>query len=694
MNEHFESIICKLIQPQEGKGSLFAFDLSEHIDREHTDNTDVGQALNSAFLVALAGSMHPASERAKRFLALLSETAEWADVASFYLKGIDLVHQEIESMCTHDPDFTKRLNTLSQWLSHNENWFEAEETAEKMWSVFFPEATGIRAHRKERVQALRAKRTVTVTKLNTAPLTDPARQILFTSNVLLTTPAPSTSPDDLPFSHYIRKRLVEISREPQFHWYDHPIQVGVVPEKNEVLYGLRALDAALEFERTRGNIPPQGKTVCVLSVSVTHQGLQEIAKKYLEEELARSVSLKNIDIYVFTEADTMRVIDDILAPAAAYYLHRDNPKELLSVFGVDGEYGRHYSFLKAITPFWSIFLQPEIRATFKIDLDQVFPQRELVDQTGASALEHFKTPLWGAQGLDSNEQPVELGMIAGALVDEADIGKSLFTPDVPFPNRGLSLDEYIFLSTLPQALSTEAEMMTRYTRDNLDGQRSCIQRIHVTGGTNGILVDSLRRYRPFTPSFIGRAEDQAYVLSTLLNPGTQLAYVHEAGLIMRHDKEAFAQEAIESAYLGKLVGDYIRILYFSAYAGALTNDVAKLKDTVDPFTGCFISRIPITVVYLRLGFKTASLFAEGKKEQGLEFIRIGAQRISAALDFIRGENSKLKHGYEKERLSWNLYYDTLSAVENGIDKGDGFALELQKKAHRIIKQCTISFGSR
>jgi hypothetical protein len=688
MNEHFESIICNLIHPQEGKGAFFTFDLSEH-----TDNTDVGQALNSAFLVALAGSMHPASERAKGFLALLSETTEWADVASFYLKGIDLVHQEIGTICTHDPDYTKRLGTLSQWLSHNENWLESEETAEKVWSVFFPEATGIRAHKKERVQALRAKRTVTITKLNTTPLTDPARQILFTSNVLLTTPAALRSPDELPLSHYIRKRLVEISGEPQFHWYDHPIQVGVVPEKNEVLYGLRALDAALEFERTRGNIPPQGRTVCVLSVSVTHRGLQEIAKKYLEEELARSVSLKNIDIYVFTEADTIRLIDDILAPAAAYYLHCDNAKELLSVFGVDGEYGRHYSFLKAIASFWSIFLRPEIRATFKIDLDQVFPQRELVEQTGASALEHFKTPLWGAQGLDSNEHPVELGMIAGALVDEADIGKSLFTPDVPFPNRRLSLDEHIFFSTLPQALSTEAEMMTRYTRDKLDGRRSCIQRIHVTGGTNGILVESLRRYRPFTPSFIGRAEDQAYVLSALLNSGPQLAYVHEAGLIMRHDKEAFAQEAIESAHLGKLVGDYIRILYFSAYAGALTNDVAKLKDTIDPFTGCFISKIPVTLVYLRLAFKAVSLFTEGKKEQGLEFIRIGAQRIVTALDFMGGENSELKRQYESERLSWDLYYDTLSAVENGIDKGEGFALELLKRAENIVHECSINIGS-
>jgi hypothetical protein len=163
---------------------------------------------------------------------------------------------------------------------------------------------------------------------------------------------------------------------------------------------------------------------------------------------------------------------------------------------------------------------------------------------------------------------------------------------------------------------------------------------------------------------------------------------------MRHDKKAFAQEAIESAHLGKLVGDYIRILYFSAYAGALTNDVTKLKHTVDPFTGCFISRIPITVVYLRLGFMAASLFAEGKEEQGLEFIRIGARRIITALDFTGGQNSMLKHGYEKERLGWNLYYDTLSAIEGGIAEGHQFALGLRRKAHRIITDCAVRFESQ
>jgi hypothetical protein len=177
--------------------------------------------------------------------------------------------------------------------------------------------------------------------------------------------------------------------------------------------------------------------LCALSASVTHRGLQEIAKRCLKEELLRSAWLKNLDVYVFMESDTRRIVEEILTPAAVHYLRCNHAKEHLSVFGVEGEYGRHYSFLKAIAPFWSIFIQPEIRATFKIDLDQVLPQKELVEQAGASALEHLKTPLWGARGWDSNGEPVELGMIAGALVDERDIARSQFTPDVPFPDRAV-----------------------------------------------------------------------------------------------------------------------------------------------------------------------------------------------------------------------------------------------------------------
>jgi hypothetical protein len=360
------------------------------------------------------------------------------------------------------------------------------------------------------------------------------------------------------------------------------------------------------------------------------------------------------------------------------------------MFGVDGEYGRHYTFLKAIAAFWQVLIEPGIKGTFKIDLDQVFPQEILVSQSGASAFEHLMTPLWGASGTDAQGRPVELGMIAGALVNQVDIEKALYTPDVRLPERALSPDEVVFFSLLPQAISTEAEMMTRYDSEQLDGVHACIERVHVTGGTNGIRIDSLRRQRPFTPSFIGRAEDQAYLLSVLNSPGSRLAYVHKDGLFMRHDKKGFAQEAIRSAEIGKLVGDYVRILHYSAYAQALSEDPVRLKEQLDPFTGCFISKIPATVAYLRLALKAATFFEQNQGEKGVELMATGARRIPEALGFI--QSGQLKQQFEKERAGWDIYYDVLDAVEKAIAAEDPFALKLKQAAQAIIRQCTVRSG--
>jgi hypothetical protein len=431
----FQSIIATLTQPKRGKESFSILDPGEIFSKDPKDDAGVVQALNAAFLIRLSGERHPASEGAKSFLTHMVDSDQWADVAQFYLDGLTLVHQEIEDICKRDLQFAERLGSLSDWLSNQENTKDANDTVEEIWSVFFPEANGILSNKQACIEALRAKRTITITELNKNPITDPARQILFTSNVLLTICPPSRSIEELSYSRTLKGKLRAICREPQLFFYDHPIPLGIEPEKNEVLYGLRGLDAAFELERSRGNISQDTRAVCVLSVSTTHRGLQQVAKGWLEEEFVHSDRLKNMEVYVFTESDTQRLIDEIFAPAAAHYLDLKDEKESFGVFGVDGEYGRHYSFLRAMAPFWNIFVQPEIEATFKIDLDQVFPQAELVQQTGASALEHFSTPLWGARGYDASGQPVELGMIAGALVNQKDMGQSLFTPDVPFPNR-------------------------------------------------------------------------------------------------------------------------------------------------------------------------------------------------------------------------------------------------------------------
>ena len=686
MIDKFQSILIALLRTKDTENTFSVFDPVRQFDES---NKDVAKSINAAFFIAISGADHPLYNRAKAFLDRMARSSEWKDTAEFYLMGIEQIKKEIESIGKVNKTLSHSINALYSWISNGENLKNTDEILEKIWTVFFPEAVNIRKRKHELETALRQKRKVTIDRLGSNPLSDPAQQLLITSNALLTLPTSSRSIKDLALSEDLKKKIHLIMQDKQSYWYDHPIPLGVKPENNEILYGLKGLKEALSFERKRGNAKKGARLTCVLSVSVTHTGLHAIAKPYLKEALSELDGFDDLDVYVFSESDTEKMLNDILVPAAMHYFKSEQAEELLDVFGVDGEYGRHYSFLKAIAAFWNVLIDSEKTATFKIDLDQVFPQDLLVKETGASAFEHFCTPLWGANGNDASGQPLELGMIAGALVNESDITSSVFTPDVQYPNRSLTPDEHIFFSQLPQALSTDAEMMTRYGADEPDGEKTCIQRIHITGGTNGILLDPLFRYRPFTPSFMGRAEDQAFILSVLTKPGRRLAYVHKDGFIMRHDKHAFAQEAIQTAHVGKLIGDYARILYFSVYANVIARDISTIKNILDPFTGCFISWIPFTVVFLRFALKAASFFDLGEDKNGVEFIVEGAKRLKRATNFVQGENSKLKRQYEKEQSGWNLYYDTLLAIKDALERKDDFAVDLRKKAQYIIRSSNI-----
>jgi hypothetical protein len=486
---------------------------------------------------------------------------------------------------------------------------------------------------------------------------------------------------------HIADAASDAATERQRYFYDHPIPVGIGPEANEILYGLSHLDDAIGFEKQRGTVPGDTRVPCALSVSVTHHGLRDVAHDYVADVIDRAGGLRHLDVHVFAEHQTAQLVEDVLAPAARQLLGRDDV-DLLDVVGVDGRYGRHYSFLKAIAALWHVLVDDRVTATFKIDLDQIFPQDVLVDVTGRTALEHLTTPHWGATGTDAHGDAVELGMLAGALVNERDIATSLYTPDVRFPDGPGAPPDYVFFSKLPQALSTAAEMGTRYADGDPDGVETVVERVHVTGGTTGARVDALRRHRPFTPSFIARAEDQAFVLATFQAP-PRLAYVHADGLIMRHDKEAFAGEAIKAAAVGKLIGDHVRILLFSAYGSAL-GDVAALKAIIDPFTGAFVSRTPVATTYLRFALQAVALLDGSRPDDGVAFVRDGSQQLQETLAFIAGKPSELEQTVDRERRGWALYYDILDALEGALADGDTHAEKLAAVARRLVDEASIT----
>ncbi|MFP4374020.1 MAG: hypothetical protein ACLFPO_06805, partial [Spirochaetaceae bacterium] len=611
-------------------------------------------------------------------------------VAAFLETAAELALAELADLRDADSAWSAALDEAAEAVRAGRVQRWGDEAREVLWKVFFPEGARLLRRTDEAISELRARRRIEIEELNDSPLADPVGEILITSNVLLTVPHTREEIDTLPHGDDVKSRIRHACAEEQRYYYDHPIHIGTPPEKNEAIYGLRGLNEAVGWEKKHRGVDSEARLTVVLSLSVTHDGLHEVGRDYLAEEIRRAGPFEHLDVYLFTEVDCRRIVEEVLAP----YLSADALQPVADVFGVDGEYGRHYSFLKAVAAFWQAFVDPRIRATFKIDLDQVFPQRELAEQTGASAFEHFKTPLWGARGVDREGNRVELGMIAGALVNEKDIGTGVFTPDVPFPEEIPAGEAAVFFNRLPMAVSTRAEMMTRYgtgaesvdsggENSAPDGRRRCIERVHVTGGTNGILVDHLRRYRPFTPSFIGRAEDQAYILSVLYaeREGSFLRYVHEPGLIMRHDKEAFAGESIAAARTGRFIGDLARTYYFTRYAEILPWGLEKTKSQIDPFTGSFATRRCFSVIVLRLALHAAHLVSAGREEEASGVLRLAARKLDPLFRDPAGEEVRTRYLYE--RAAWQSFYDALGRAQAG--SVDGAATDGREAGQRLTR---------
>lgn len=629
-----------------------------------------------------------------QFLDALAGRCTAEGLSPFFRQAVERVHQEIDDAFegSRQEPFRTLENVLGRMAKDGvrDNGFR-DERLTALWAALFPEALYLDENPDRQIEKLRKKRTVEIVSLCDDVIYDPAEEMIFTSNVLL---SPPVSGMDLPEDEELRQ-VVEgaekAAAEEQSYWYDHPVPIGVPAINDEAVYGLRGLSETLKYEKLRGNTSPSGRLTVLLSVSVTHQSLREWALPWLKAQLASAGAEQQdgLDVHAFTEADAETVIDII-----ASWLPADvNPDSVRAAFGVDGEYGRHYSFLKALPALWGVFSGGQRKATFKIDLDQVFPQDVLTAETGASVFEHFRTGLWGAQAIDDEGRKLELGMIAGGLVNEKDIGAGLFTPDIPWPSRPPVGEDALFYKQRPMAVSTRAELMTRYGYPGFpDGKTAALQRIHVTGGTNGIRFDSLRHYRPFTPSFIGRAEDQAYILSVLDGRGSEeagLAYAHASGLLMRHDKEAFATDAVKAGKAGSYVGDLVRLFVFSGYADLLPGGSEGVKAVADPFTGCFITSLPATLASLRLALRLLS--AEGgSEEERSELLALADIRLEEWISDPEGSLENLRTRLDDEKRAWKGFYDALDSLEADLIAGSAEAQEASSKFEALLEHCRVA----
>ena len=282
--------------------------------------------LPRAFLVALCGEAR-SSRDALAYLKGMEEDRELGEVALFFRKALPVLLEELAGLYRKEGGrIEKVLTAFSD--SPQEPW-------EVIWEIFHPEAAGVMADREGAIKELRERRKIRLSRLNPRPIKDVPGEILFTANAIVTLPPADKGLDSLYIDPSLKARLEKVMDEEQIYWYDHPVQIGVRPENNEILYGLKGLAEAFRYEKGRGNADRDAVLTCVLSLSVTHKGLRSIADVYVRS-LLEELSIPDLALYLFTEAYTERLLDEVLIPAGKIYVEGGDPYILTHVFGVDG----------------------------------------------------------------------------------------------------------------------------------------------------------------------------------------------------------------------------------------------------------------------------------------------------------------------------------------------------------------------
>ncbi|MCK5198631.1 MAG: hypothetical protein KAR21_09785, partial [Spirochaetales bacterium] len=148
-------------------------------------------------------------------------------------------------------------------------------------------------------------------------------------------------------------------------------------------------------------------------------------------------------------------------------------------------------------------------------------------------------------------------------------------------------------------------------------------------------------------------------------------------------------EAMKAASAGNMIGDFIRTLYFSRYTEILTGDISEIKKTIDPFTGCFVSKIPITTVFLRFCMKAADLFEAGEEQTASDFMLKSFERLEAAVEFAYGKEDDLQKEYNRDKEGWNLFYNILDGIEDTDVINSVKRMSIQINAARICAGCKV-----
>ena len=195
MIEKFKTIIQFLTSIDQNSTDLTGINITKQFKPEINDSVSIARNMTAAFLITLSGKTHHLYKTAIRYMDSFKDDPEWSKTAHFYQQGHTLIDSEISQQCERDKNFETDLINLSKWIKDPASSENQNKTVEKLRQVFFPEGLSIYEQKNKKINDLRNKRNITISKLNASPITDPANEIIFTSNILLTVPVSAESLD-------------------------------------------------------------------------------------------------------------------------------------------------------------------------------------------------------------------------------------------------------------------------------------------------------------------------------------------------------------------------------------------------------------------------------------------------------------------------------------------------------------------
>jgi len=417
--------------------------------------------------------------------------------------------------------------------------------------------------------------------------------------------------------------------------YDHPVHLFEEDEKHELIQCLRELEKDIAFEKEKEVLPREYSFPVLLSVSVTHVNLDGPCGTWILEKL-RSLRLSHISVFVLTE-EVVKTIKNVLI---------DNT---LTVYSVFGKYGVHFNALK----YTQLLMEKAygIRAGFKLDTDEGIRSKDLFAATGRTWLTTLCHTLWGGKALDWRGREVELVFNLGEYINSKDIdalgySKAMREPDVKAsPCAG---NTNLFFNKG----AAHAKATALYNHFNL--LEDHISHTVVKGGGYGITNEGLRKFRPFTFSLVGRAEDQQFYFSGLskgargiFHPDLRIA--HYKGAVASSEKKTEAS---------RFLGDMYRLILFQYLAG-----LTGVKEDIDPMPGVFAGELGRAQAIYHLLYKASYYYSSDRTELGDELLK-GWTELNDLIEHIKsGEILELLRGEQRQWEEFVKAEDTPAKAE-------------------------------